>query len=352
MPRKSRHTALLHDAWPERDRLAYALALTPGDILGPGGPAGRWSPAMQAWATQNYGQWLGWLERRGQLDASEAPDQRVTRGRVSNYIQDIGQDLAPSTVASRVRALWRMTDVMVPDPTCIFLKEVLQRLPTSPSPGPRTVGTHDLLDLGLRLMVEAQEGGVKAKAAALAYRNGLMIALLSLVPLRRRNFAGLELGQSILQVDGTWRIQFAGGETKTKRRIDMPLPGMLCEPLEHYISHHRIRLAPSGVVVPRNSGALWLSSTTGAPLAGHTINQTIGPITEEQLGERINLHKFRKAAPTTLAIHAPEKIALGTAVLGHTSQATTGTWYNMADGIRAAERLQTALADIKKEVRS
>jgi integrase/recombinase XerD len=351
MARASRHRCLPCASWPATDRTAFALALRKGDVLEPGGPASGWGPATVLWATQGYGHWLGWLARNGCLEPDQPVHQRVTPSRVQAWIDDMRADLADATVAGRIRALWRMIDVMADSDDCGFLREVLRRLPYEPADAPRTLGSHDLLELGLELMAEAEERDGPPKQRALQYRDGLIIALLSLAPLRRRNLAGLWLGRTLLEVDGRWRMRFPRHETKNRKGIDRAFPQMLLPLLHRYLCHHRCTLAPAGTGIAPEEGPLWPSGRTGKAMSGHTINLTVGQVTAQRRGERVNLHKFRKAGATTVAIHAPARIGLAAPALDQEPR-TTQSWYNMAEGVEAAERWQETLAGIRKETSS
>jgi hypothetical protein len=57
---------------------------------------------------------------------------------------------------------------------------------------------------------------------ALLARNGLMIALLALCPIRLRNFAALELGHSFVCIEDTWWIVLS--DTKPGRPDERPVP--------------------------------------------------------------------------------------------------------------------------------
>lgn len=59
---------------------------------------------------------------------------------------------------------------------------------------------------------------------ALAYRDGLMIALLATAPVRRNNFANLILHHTIVKSGSTWTIMLSGTETKGGRPLEYPVP--------------------------------------------------------------------------------------------------------------------------------
>ncbi len=108
---------------------------------------------------------------------------------------------------------------------------------------PRLVGADDLLVLGFALMRRAGDGGRSPRQRALLHRDGLAIALLALRPLRRRNFAGLRLGEHVVQRGEGWWLQVSGAETKNGDPIEMPWPEVLIAPLESYLALHRPVLA-------------------------------------------------------------------------------------------------------------
>jgi hypothetical protein len=71
----------------------------------------------------------------------------------------------------------------------------------------RIVLTERLVEAGLTLILEAEAdiNGPRLRRAHLV-RNGLMVALLALCPIRLKNFAALEMGRSFLRVEGGWWI--------------------------------------------------------------------------------------------------------------------------------------------------
>jgi hypothetical protein len=70
----------------------------------------------------------------------------------------------------------------------------------------RLVFTGRLVEAGLTLVAEAEAFANTNLACALGVRNGLMIALLAHCPIRPKNFAGLEIGHTFKEVDGSWWI--------------------------------------------------------------------------------------------------------------------------------------------------
>jgi hypothetical protein len=64
------------------------------------------------------------------------------------------------------------------------------------------------VEAGLTLVAEAQGFANNDLARARGVRNGLMIALLALCPIRLKNFAALEIGQTFKEVHRSWWIAY------------------------------------------------------------------------------------------------------------------------------------------------
>jgi integrase/recombinase XerD len=62
------------------------------------------------------------------------------------------------------------------------------------------------------------------KATVLLHRDGLMVALLALVPLRRRNFAALRLDRNVVVINDSWLITLDESETKTHAPLEIMWP--------------------------------------------------------------------------------------------------------------------------------
>src|SRR4051794_6689944 len=86
------------DEWPEADQAWWQAALTPGDLLQEGGSRARYSEHTNRSLVRNYGRWLTWLDRSGQLDRTSAPADRITPARVRAYAADLERYNATHTI--------------------------------------------------------------------------------------------------------------------------------------------------------------------------------------------------------------------------------------------------------------
>ncbi|HMD55273.1 MAG TPA: tyrosine-type recombinase/integrase [Phycisphaerae bacterium] len=171
----------------------------------------------------------------------------------------------------------------------------------------------------------------------------MLIALLALVPLRRRNLAGLQLGRNMIDVNGTSLIALDASETKTHAPIEIAWPEELAAPLVAYLTIHRPLLSSlDGRWSKTIDGALWVSSH-GSPLTEMAIYLRVRQHTEDAFGVAINPHLFRDAAATTLAIADPENVRVAAPLLGHRTFATTERYYQQAKSFEAHRQYIAAL---------
>jgi integrase len=219
-----------------------------------------------------------------------------------------------------------------------FINTVASRVRASTTPvcdkRAKLALTDELLALGLSLMEKAGDEPTP-RLAAFAYRDGLVIALLALRPMRRRNLAGLALGTTLQRVGGRWLILVPPGETKTGVPIELPWPEVLVPHLETYLAEHRPLLAAlQNRWTSPVGNALWVSSH-GSPMTQMALYDQIRQRTREGLGKDVNPHLFRDAAATLLAIADPVHVRLAAPLLGHRTLSTTEAHYQQAQSLSA-----------------
>jgi len=181
---------------------------------------------------------------------------------------------------------------------------------------------------------------------AIQYRDGLMIALLAVRPLRLRNLHGLEIGRTLCAVGGSeHRIVFGPTETKTREPIEVGWPMDLEPQLRRYLDRYRPRLLGRGT-----SPMLWIGRL-GKPMAYLTVRLAIVGRTRDGLGVPISPHLFRDSAVTTIATEDPGHIGIASSLLGHSNTNTTDRHYRQANSISASRHYQAARAELRAELR-
>ena len=150
--------------------------------------------------------------------------------------------------------------VMMPERDWTWLKAVKARLyaaaPASAPTGP-VITSVQLLDLGQQLMDESKPapGTPISMDDAVRYRDGLMIALLAFIPIRRKNLAALEIGRHLVREGDGWFVIIPREETKTGTPIEFPVPELLKSYLAFYLDIVRPRMLRRPTCA-----ALWVSS--------------------------------------------------------------------------------------------
>ncbi len=331
--------------WPKVDREAWDAAFVGEDWLDDAGPGFHLRPKTRGKYAEGYGHWLAWLSDHELLDPQATPRSRVTRECLVSYASWMRDRVAPATVRIRVEDLGLALALMEPAHDPDIFRKVLDRLPKTPSRDKRLQlkDPVDLIDLGHDLMARAESGEFgPTRYNAVAYRDGLIIALCASRPLRRSNLAALRIGVHLRDVAGAMRIVIPREETKTRVPIDMTWPEPLLPALYRYLEHWR----PILLGYHRDPGMLWISRWGGGALSAHTLACNFRRHTKEAFGVAISPHRFRDAAATMMAIRAPENVRAAAAVLGHGSYETTQKHYNLARQLDAVHQLNDSVEAI------
>jgi integrase/recombinase XerD len=212
----------------------------------------------------------------------------------------------------------------------------------------------ELFALGLDLMVEAEAAlAGDAVDAALAFRDGLMIALLATRPLRQRNFLAIEIGRHLLQAGG-WLLTFRGEETKTHRPLEVTVPRALHAPLERYLRHWRpLLLAIGRRRHPDGRGQaagerLWVT-IDGTAVSVGAQQKALAQRTQARFGWVVNVHLFRDCAATSIAAEDPDHVRMAAQLLGHASLQTTERYYIAANTRTALRRHHDRIREIRRD---
>jgi hypothetical protein len=267
--------------WPDADRWAWEAACRPGCRLMPGGAANHLAQVSRDDFARRYGAFLGFLQRNGRLERQAAAAARVTVPNVEAYITDLTARVRSVTVYNCIHMLRRAAELLAPTADFSSLAEIEKDLALVMEPRSkfdRLVLTGRLVEAGMTLVVEAEKFARYDLARARGVRNGLIVALLALCPIRLKNFADLEIGHTFKEIDGSWWIALPGHLTKSRRPDERRVPALLNRFIELYLNQSRPLLLGSSP--PTN--ALWISSTTGGRLTAKNLGTLISKITLER----------------------------------------------------------------------
>jgi integrase len=321
--------------WPAADRQAWENACRPGSRLKLGGAASYLAEVSRCDFAQRYGAFLGFLQRAGCLDPRFAAAAQVTLPNVEAYVGDLIGRVRSVTAHNCIYKLRRAAQLLAPARDFSWLAEIEKDLALVMQPRSkfdRLVFTERLAEAGLTLVAEAEKFVTNGFARARGVRNGLMIALLALCPIRLKNFAALEIGHTFKEVHGSWWIALPGITTKSRRPDERRVPEWLNRAIDIYLNQSRPVLLRSR----STTNALWISSRTGKPMTKKNLGTLVSKITLETLGVDVSPHLFRTAAASTAAAYAGATPHLASAILNHTDPRVTEEHYNRASSVSAS----------------
>jgi integrase len=322
--------------WPDADRHAWEDACRPGSRLKPGGAASYLAQVSRDDYARRYGEFLGFLQRNGRLDREAAEAALVTPSNVEAYITELTGRVRSVTVWNCISKLRRAAKLLAPTADLAWLAEIEKDLALVMEPRSkfdRLVFTPRLVEAGLTLVAEAESFAKDDLARARGVRNGLMIALLAHRPIRLKNFAALEIGQTFKEIHGRWWIALPRMSTKSRRADERPVPAFLNRYIDAYLNESRPVLLGSSP--PMN--ALWISSTTVRPMTTKNLGILVSKITVGTLGVDVSPHLFRTAAASTAAAYGGNTPHLASVVLGHIDPRVTEEHYNRASSVSASK---------------
>jgi site-specific recombinase XerD len=345
---ESRARRMPLEAWPEGDRKAWRAACEPAARLMRGGAAGHLRPASREVHERHYGNFLGFLDRNKLLRRNTPCGANVTPKNVEAYLADAKARMSSTTVHVSICCLQRIVRYMNSDLELDWLNEIAKDLALVAHPHSkfdRLVLPERLVEAGLALIQEAESSRTMTTLAqASQVRNGLMLAVLGFHPIRRKNFAALEIGRSLVKIRGRWWIVLSATETKEKRADERRVNELLTPFIERYLDKYRpVLLGPGS---PHS--ALWLSSRHGARLTEKYIERLVGVTTLSTVGVKVSPHLFRIAAASGAAIYGGDNPHLGSAVLHHSDPRVTEEHYNRATSLSAAETFRKVVRQYEK----
>jgi len=341
--------------WPAGERVLFEAAFrTDGDLFDGRGPGAHLRPRTITTLLYGYRRWLGWVAAEDTNALALTPADRITPERVQGYVGHLRQTRNGDSVTAGVDHLYASARYMNPERDWTWLKDVKRRLKAVAVPNPPKAipfTSQRLIDFGVELMEEAEEAALREKVAdgrirvrtALHFRDGLLIAFLGLIALRRSNIAGLSLGITLSRTGDTWMIAIDGESIKNSEPLMATLPDWLAEHLEMYLETFRPVFYKA-----RHSG-LW-ASYRGRPACAAALYKAFTARIRARMGVHVSLHDVRRIACTTWAIVEPETAAGARDLLGDRDHRVIAKHYNRARGIEASRIHQQNLMALRREL--
>src|SRR5258707_8943656 len=322
--------------WAASDRLGWAQACQPAQRLRRGGAASHLAPASRNDIANRYGLYLDFLQRNGRLDPAMGGTALVTPDNVNAFIAELQARVRSVTVWNSVYKLRRAAQLIAPGADFGWLTEIEKDIALVIMPRSKTdrlVLTERLFEAGLTLIREAEMFSKTALARAVGVRNGLLIALLALHPIRIKNFAALAIADTFININGRWWLHIASEDTKSRRVDERQVPEFITDLVDSYINTHRAVLCRDEA----ENLALWVASTTGRQLTTKNLGTLISKLTRETIGVDVSPHLFRTAGASTAAVYGGDHPHLASALLNHRDPRVTEEHYNRATTFSAGD---------------
>jgi integrase/recombinase XerD len=341
---------LPYATWPEEDRKNWAAANTSGvDPFDDCGPAAHLAEPTRRALQGSYGRFLGFLSIKHRGLLARPPGERIDRKVITNYVAWRRRSCGDSAIAIDLHHLRLAVGFICPGGDWNWLLAITKRIAAqAPRKPPRhhLVTSERLYTLGMELMdrtvANADACESISKAHAFEYRDGLIIALLAVIPLRRRTLAALRIGKHLVKSGKIWSLDIPAEDTKTRRSLEYPISAELSGRIDLYLANFRCRIPGASA-----HDGLW-AAERGRPMDDGSIYGTVRRRTQEAFGFPVNLHRFRHAAATLWSSQDPANVRGAKDLLGQSSFGTTEKHYIMAGSRIAGRALARAIGAVRK----
>lgn len=331
--RKTPHISLPLAAWPATDRRRWQRCFH--GVQTPRADGRPYSAVRKNAVQGAYARWLNWLSGRYPNLLALTPGARMQPEVIEEYIVDQRQRIADISIRSAIYDIDVVVRLLDRNYRALWIKPILAILkrerPHRRNKVERIVPTRDLLNYGLHLMQQSQSKPPIKRGDAVSYRDGLIIALLSIRPLRLANFVSLSIGGTIISRHQRVWLSIPAPETKNRLNLEYPFPEKLRKQLNYYMKEVRPWFADRAKrrkLPPSN--AIWLS-IWGRPLNRNTFAAMVKYRTLEKFGKAVNPHLFRDCLATSTAKGKPGLVWTTPLMLGHRSDRTSQISYTHND---------------------
>jgi integrase/recombinase XerD len=335
--------------WPAEDQHRWEAAFKSSDRFEERSSGAHLTPATRETRRESYGRFLGFISTIHPNRLTAPPEARIDRSIVAEYVIWRRRSGEVMSLAADLGHFRDALKLICPNSDWSWLLNIINRMAVT---APRRAGKYHLVTsdrlylLGSELMdravADADAAKRTTKAHALQYRDGLVIALLALIPLRSRTLAALRIGQHLVKLGDLWALDIPAADTKTRRALDFPVAREMSARIDLYLEQFRSRIPGAD----KHAG-LWPSNKS-RPMCAHAIYLAVCKRTKKAFGFGINLHRFRHAAASFWSSQDPMNVRGAKDLLGHASFGTTEKHYIMAQTRLAGRALAHAIDAARK----
>lgn len=336
--------------WPHVDRIMWDALLKEAGPLDDLGALAHLRQTSLATLEVRYARWMQWLMTSDPDALALPPVDRATLPRLQSWLEAL-EHTKPMSRLMFIDGVLRVLRAAAPGNDWTLQRRLLAGLKRAAGRGDRTRKSGRILSSEVLLKAGLAHATVDVDTAPtplkrmIRHRDGMMIALLAVLPIRRRAFCELALGQSIHVSDDEILLSLSEDMTKTGVPWEAAIPQQIETGLRQYIEEVRPALLARG---NQCHDILWVGKK-GEIIGQDYIGSRIGSLTLKLTGKRIPPHFFRDAAATTLARISPESARLIRPVLAHSGFRTAERHYIHAQTIEAGRDYASLLKRLKGE---
>jgi integrase/recombinase XerD len=239
--------------WPAEDRIGWESAFKIGDRFDESGPGAHLAESTRRVWRESYSRFLGFISAHRPDLMHLPPDARIDRLVVADYVAWRRKSCGDVSVAIDLDHLRGALKLICPGVDWSWLLIITKRIAAAaPRRHPKyhLVTSDRFYALGLELM-DAAVTDVDAakhisKAHAFQYRDGLIIALRALIPLRSRTVVAMRIGSHLVKTGDLWGLDIPAADTKNKRPLDYSIPMELSARIDFYLERFRSRIPRGG----------------------------------------------------------------------------------------------------------
>ena len=335
--------------WPARDRDRWEAAFKAGDRFDDSGPGAHLALTSRKALRDSYGRFLGFISAIHPKRLDTPPEERVDPSLLAEYVAWRCRSCGERAIAIDLDHLRCALKLLCPDADWSWLLKIIRRIAAT---APRKAAKYNLVTsdrlylLGISLMdravADAHVAGYISQWHALQYRDGLIIALLALIPLRSRTLTALRIGKQLSKAGDLWALDIPASDTKSAQALDYPTSAEISARIDVYLDQFRSRIPGAD-----KHTSPW-ASNKGRPMSADAIYRAVGRRTKEAFGFEVNLHRFRHAAASLWSTHDPANVRGAKDLLGHASFVTTEKYYVMGQSRIAGRALAHAVNSVRK----
>jgi integrase/recombinase XerD len=348
MPRGLR-LMLSFENWPAKDQARWEEVFKAGDRFDESGRGAHLAASTRQARRESYGRFLAFISATHQDLLALPPEARIDRNVVAEYVVWRRKLCGDIAIAYDLEPLCGALKLICPGADWSWLLTIIRRIAAT---APRKAGKYHLVTsdrlylLGIELMdravADAAAAGHIRTAHAFQYRDGLIIGLLAVIPLRRRTFTALRIGKQLAPAGELWELDIPASDTKSRRPLDYPISREMSARIDVYLDRFRGRIPGAD-----QHTSPW-ASNQGCPMCADAIYNVVRRRTKKGFGFGVNFHRFRHAAASFWSTSDPVNVRGSKDLLGQASFGTTEKHYIMAQSRLAGRALAQAIDTVRK----